>query len=124
MKKYIFLVLLIVTILTGCGTQKLKCTKTEKGTESDMKYIVEAKIKTGRIKEVFAEIKFDNDKYAKQYCNALDRTNSVSDKKIIDFECDKNKVIINNFLEIEGINENITRTEFIEKLEKGNYTCE
>ena len=124
MKKYIFLIILTITLLTGCGTQKLKCTKTEKGTEYDMKYTVEAIIKTGRVKEVTQEIKYDEEKYAKQYCNVLDRTNSVSDNKIIDYECDKNKVIINNFLEIEEINDDITRTEFIEKLEKENYICE
>ena len=124
MKKYIFLILLFVLILTGCGKQKLKCTKEEKKNDTKIKYVLNAIVEIGRVTEAKAQIKFGNETDANNYCEMLNKTNTYSNEKKIKYSCDNNIVEIDDYLDIEEIAKNITRTKFIEKMEQEGYNCE
>ena len=122
MKKYLCITILIL-LITGCGNQKLKCTKEEKNNNSTIKYTINANIDTGKIESATETIEFTDEKTATEYCNILKITNSFSNKDSFNYDCEGKEIKIRDFLAIEGINKNITRTEFIEKLENEQFTC-
>lgn len=98
--------LIFILLLVGCSKQ-IKCSNEEVN--------VIIKEKKNSIKSIEVEKVFKNEEESTNYCTLLKLTD-------ISVECDKNRVIYNNYKDY--LNRDFIKTdELIEYLENNNYNC-
>ena len=132
MKKFAFLFVVGIFLVSGCGSNKnqVVCTGTqeEDGYKVDMK--IEASIKDDKVSSVSATMAVDNEDMAKTLCGFLGLAKSMAeeDSTKIDYECKGKEIKIKNFDAMESTEENqvigMSKADFIKAMEEEDgVTC-
>ena len=131
MKKYLFLIPVLLLVLTGCGKKQVVCSA--KVDEGGQKY--EAKItgtlKDDKIDSVSVSMKFDDEETAKQMCSLFELANNFAEKEEdkVDFKCKGKEITLNSFDALFDAEDTkvigLTSDEFVELVTKNSpeTTC-
>ena len=133
MKKYIFLIMISILFLTGCGKSVSKnqiiCTGTEDDEDGMVTTKVTANYKDEKITSVSAEMTFEDEDVAKQTCDMYDFMNSFADSedKKIEYECKGKTIIIKDLSNFDSEEEEniigMSKKDFISKMKEQNISC-
>ena len=120
MKSRIILVLVLVILLTGCGSNSLKCNATYSDT---IKYNVKvtSNIKNNKIEGATIRMTFENSEDAANMCGLY----KLSKNKKINIHCYAKEVVIKNY-EYSLMSENqttISKDDFIKTLKAQGFKC-
>lgn len=118
MKKKLFLLILGLFLLTGCGN-KVKCELVDK--ENNITTTIVGKFKGGKLSsyERKTSTKVDSSQEFEQVCKSAKLLSSVEDYKV---ECEKRTVTITQKLKSDS-NTKYTKSEFMKMYKKLGYKC-
>ena len=127
MKKYLFLIPVLLLALTGCGKKQVVCSASFD--ELGMKY--EAKItgtlKDDKIDSVSISMKFEDESKAKQMCSLFELANGLAEKEEdkIDYKCNGKEITFNSIEALDSSMDDtqikgLTADEFIELMTKNS----
>ena len=132
MKKYLFLIPVLLLVLTGCGKKQVVCTaKVDEGGQKFEGKIV-GTLKDDKIDSVSVSMKFDDEETAKQMCSLFELANSFAEKEEdkVDFKCKGKEITLNSLEAMDSSLDDtkligITADEFIELITKNSpeTTC-
>ena len=122
MKKYILLLLILLTI-TGCKdkekTENFKCSFQNTYEESEFTTNVDVKVVNNIIKDATAIMTFKEATLAKTMCNVLKQAEDSSN----DLICDNKKITIKNYHKSVS-KKDVSKDDFLKYMEKQEFICE
>lgn len=131
MRKFAFLFVVGLFLLSGCGSKgnQVVCTGTqeEDGQKVEMKVV--ADLKDDKVSAVSATMKLDSEEMAQTLCGFLGLANSMaeSDSDKIDYDCDGKEIRIKNFDAMESSEDDkmvgLTKADFIKAMEEEELKC-
>lgn len=129
MKKILFLSILSLFLLTGCGNSNtITCTGTQEEDGIKVKSEIKAGIKDNKITNVTAKMEFDDSKTASTMCGIFNLANSMAenDEDKFDYDCKDKTITFKNYLKLlssEQDKQEFTKDEFIKIMEEAKLTC-
>ena len=129
MKKILFLSILSLFLLTGCGkSNTITCTGTQDEDGIKVKSEIKAEIKDNKVTNVTAKMEFDDSKTASTMCGIFNFANSMAEKDEdkFDYDCKDKTIIFKNYLKLlssEKDKQEFTKEEFVKIMEEEKLTC-
>lgn len=131
MKKFAFLFVVGLFLLSGCGSNKNKvvCTGTQEEDGQKVEMKVEANLKDDKVSSVSAIMKLDNEDMAKTICGFLGLANSMAENESekIDYDCNGTEIKIKNYDAMESSEEDkivgLSKADFIKAMEEEELKC-
>lgn len=129
MKKILFLSILSLFLLTGCGkSNTITCTGTKDEDSIKVKSEIKAEIKDNKVTNVTAKMEFDDSKTASTMCGIFNLANSMAEKDEdkFDYDCKDKTIIFKNYLKLlssEKDKQEFTKEEFVKIMEEEKLTC-
>ena len=129
MKKILFLSILSLFLLTGCGkSDTITCTGTQDEDTIKVKSEIKAEIKDNKVTNVTAKMEFDDSKAASTMCGIFNLANSMAenDEDKFDYDCKDKTITFKNYLKLlssEQDKQEFTKDEFIKIMEEAKLTC-
>ncbi len=129
MKKILFLSILSLFLLTGCGkSNTITCTGTQDEDSIKVKSEIKAEIKDNKVTNVTAKMEFDDSKTASTMCGIFNLANSMAEKDEdkFDYDCKDKTITFKNYLKLlssEKDKQEFTKDEFIKIMEEEKLTC-
>lgn len=129
MKKILFLSILSLFLLIGCGkSNTITCTGTQDEDGIKVKSEIKAEIKDNKVTNVTAKMEFDDSKTASTMCGIFNLANSMAEKDEdkFDYDCKDKTITFKNYLKLlssEKDKQEFTKDEFIKIMEEEKLTC-
>lgn len=129
MKKILFLSILSLFLLTGCGkSNTITCTGTQDEDSIKVKSEIKVEIKDNKVTNVTAKMEFDDSKTASTMCGIFNLANSMAEKDEdkFDYDCKDKTITFKNYLKLlssEKDKQEFTKDEFIKIMEEEKLTC-
>lgn len=118
-KNKVILLVMLVLLLTGCGTD-IKCSNSY---EENIKYDMEitADVSKDKVVNATASMKFENSEDATTMCNLK----KLMDLETVEVVCREKEVLIRNYQKLMLINneKDINKKQFVERLKKDGFKC-
>lgn len=129
MKKYLFLMIIGLFLLAGCGSNKneVVCKGNEKENNTTVSVKTVGKLQNDKINSVSATMTFEDKKTAESYCSLFKLVNSFSEDMEIDVKCSGKTVEIRDYEKIlessETVVKGLTKAEFKEIMQNQGLIC-
>lgn len=126
MRKYALVICcaVLVFLVTGCGGNKVKCTASvsEGGVSLNAEVIANLD-KDNKVDDVTITYNFDDKSTAESYCSIIKMIDNPD--KGITVKCDGKKISVHGASSMDADDSAIglTKSEFIERMEKEKFTC-